>query len=95
MSKTRKNRTTFPKKAVTFTELEGWRSHVFSHLGWMLLAKATKNHTRVKAYKESVQHLIESIKHAMNEYFSLNTTHDLYIMLMEVELLKKEMNKII
>ena len=95
MAKTRKNRLSFPKKAATFTELEGWRSHVFTHLGWMILAKAAGNTTRVKAYKESVIHLLESIRHVMREYENHDRKHDLKILLMEVELLKGQMNKLL
>lgn len=87
-NKTRKYRTTMPKVATTFSELEGWRKHVFEHLGWMVLAK-------VKSYKESVHGLYNSIKHHMSEYKDRNKQHDLRVLLMEVEILEGQMSKIL
>ena len=94
-NKTRKYRTTMPRVASTFSELEGWRKHVFEHLGWMILAKAKGMKTKVKAYKESVHALCNSIKHHMSEYKDSNKQHDLRVLLMEVEILEGQMNKII
>jgi hypothetical protein len=95
VSKTRKNRTTLPKKAATMSELEGWRKHVFTHLGWMVLAKAKGMDTKVKAYKMSVNNLCESIKHVMGEYENHDRKHDLKVLLMEVEVLRGQMNKLL
>jgi len=82
-----------PRLASTMAELEGWRKHVFTHLGWMVLAKAKGMDTKVKAYKESVNALCESIKQHMSEYENHDKKHDLKVLMMEVEILKGRVNK--
>jgi hypothetical protein len=84
-----------PKKAATMSELEGWRKHVFTHLGWMVLAKAKGLTTKVSAYKESVDRLCESIEHHMSEYKNVDKKHDLKVLLMEVEILKGQLKKLL
>jgi len=75
--------------------LVAWHKHVFEHLGWMVLAKAKGYDLKVKAYKMSVNHLVESIKHVMGEYEDHDRKHDLKVLLMNVELLKEKMNNIL
>jgi hypothetical protein len=94
-NKTRKYGTTIPKVANTFSELVGWRKHVFEHLGWMVLAKAKGMTAKVKSYKESVHGLYNSIKHHMSEYKDRNKQDDLRVLLMEVEILEGQMSKIL
>jgi len=86
---------TMPKNANTMAELEDWRRHVFTHLGWMILAKAKGMTTKVKAYKESVNALCNSIIKHMSEYENTDRKKDLKVLLMEVEILKGKMNKVL
>jgi len=72
-----------------------WHKHVFTHLGWMILAKAKGMDTKVKAYKMSVDNLISSIKHLMREYENHDRKHDLKVMLMQVEVLQRNVNKLL
>jgi hypothetical protein len=72
-----------------------WHTHVFEHLGWMVLAKAKGYDEKVRVYKMSVTHLIESIKHTISEYENHDRKHDLKVMLMQVEVLKEKMNRIL
>jgi hypothetical protein len=75
--------------------LSDWHKHVFEHLGWMVLAKAKGYDLKVKAYKMSVKNLIASIKHVMGEYEDHDRKHDLKVLLMNVELLERNMNKVL
>ena len=95
VTKTRKNRTTLPRNASTMHQLNHWHKHAFTHLGWMVLAKAKGMDAKVKQYKMSVNRLCDSIKHLMNEYENHNRKHDLNVMLMQVEVLQHDMNKIL
>jgi len=91
MAVTRKNR--LPRHAATMSGLTHWHKHVFEHLGWMLLAKAKGMDAKVKAYKMSVDNLVLSIKHVMGEYENHDRKHDLKVMLMQVELLQRNVKK--
>lgn len=93
MAMTRKNR--LPKNATTLHQINHWHRHVFTHLGWMVLAKAKGMTGKVKVYKESVNNLCESIRQLMREYDSHNSKHDLKVILMQVEVLQRQMNKIL
>ena len=95
VSKTRKNRMTLPRDDSTLHQINGWHKHVFTHLGWMVLAKAKGLYTKVAQYKMSVNRLADAIVNLMKEYESQNSKHDLKVMLRQVEILQHDMNKIL
>ena len=61
----------------------------------MILAKAKGMDTKVRAYKQSIDNLCRSLKHVMGEYENNDKKHDLKLMLMQVELLQRKMNKVL
>ena len=61
----------------------------------MILAKAKGMDMKVRAYKQSVENLCRSLKHVMGEYENNDKKHDLKLMLMQVELLQRKINKVL
>jgi len=46
----------------TFHGLHGWMSHVFEHLGWMVLAKKYGYTDKLVSYKSSVDRLADALE---------------------------------
>lgn len=68
--------------AATYCELERWLVHDFEHLGWMVLANAHGNKLKVKAYKDSVNRLVDAIAAKISsENLPADKKEDLEIML--------------
>ena len=68
--------------AATYCELERWLIHDFEHLGWIVLANANGNKLKVKAYKDSVNRLVDAIAAKISsENLPADKKEDLEIML--------------
>ena len=84
-----------PRNANTMYGLHKWHKMVFEKFGWMVLAKAKGYDYKISAYKKSVGNLITSLKHVMAEYESKNRKHDLNVLLMNAEVLKEAVSKML
>jgi archaellum component FlaC len=73
--------------------LQKWHNAMFEKLGWMVLAQAKGYDDKVVQYKNSIDHLIETIKHVMKEYEDHNRKHDLNVLLMNAEVLREHAAK--
>jgi hypothetical protein len=99
MPMTRKNKTHGTRKTnlarydVTFHNLHEWRKAEFEKLGWMVLAKAKGMKSKTRQYKKSVKALKHSIEKARHELKEPDRQRDLNIMLKQVEVLQKHVNK--
>ncbi len=77
---TRKKTSRLPMHANTFNGLHDWYNAKFEKLGWMLLAKAKGNYSKVTQYKKGIKNLLTSIQHVMNEYVDIDKQHDLQVL---------------
>jgi hypothetical protein len=77
---TRKKITKLPMHTNTFNGLHDWYNAKFEKLGWMVLAKAKGNYSKVAQYKKGINHLLTSIQHVMNEYVDIDKQHDLHVL---------------
>jgi len=91
--KTRKNRTSRNESTATFMGLQHWLVHMYERLGWMVLAQSKGYHDKVSSYKKSVYRLEEEIMLKMKEVSCLDKQKDLQIMLHDVQVLKKHVQK--
>ena len=77
----------------TFDGIEEWFKTMFEHLGWMVLAKDKGMHDKIAVYKNSLQHLKNSIENALNEIKEPDRKRDLKIMHHNVLILIEHVNK--
>jgi hypothetical protein len=77
---TRKKVPKLPMHANTFNGLHDWYNAKFEKLGWMVLAKAKGNYSKVAQYKKGIKNLLTSIQHVMNEYVDIDKQHDLQVL---------------
>lgn len=78
--RTRKALHRLPMHANTFNGLHDWYNAKFEKLGWMVLAKAKGNYSKVAQYKKGIKHLLTAIQHVMNEYVDIDKQHDLHVL---------------
>jgi len=69
--------------------LEKWYTHLFEHLGWMVLAKRDRRNGKVNAYKEGVAHLHEAIVERLKVIKDPDHKYDLRQLLFNVKTLQK------
>ena len=69
--------------------VQNWYVAEFEKLGWMVLAKAKGYDDKVVMYKKTLNHLLASIEHLMNEYKNVNRKHDLNVIHMNTMALKE------
>lgn len=55
----------------------------------MVLAKAKGHHDKVTQYKKSIDRFLKSVEHVSAEYESRNRQHDLNVLRMHVEELRR------
>jgi hypothetical protein len=77
---TRKKTKMLPMHANTFNGLYDWYNAKFEKLGWMVLAKAKGNYSKVATYKKDIKHLLSSIEHLINDYIDIDKQHDLHVL---------------
>jgi alcohol dehydrogenase class IV len=78
---------------VTFHNLHEWRKAEFEKLGWMVLAKAKGMKSKTNQYKKSIKALKQSIEKAKHELKEPDRLRDLNIMMKQVDVLQKHVNK--
>lgn len=78
----RNRKSTLPAHANTFHGLHHWHTKMFEKLGWMVLAKAKGYDYKIRDYKQSIEHLIQSIDHVASEYTDSDKVHDLRVLKM-------------
>lgn len=78
---------TLPELASTFRSVQRWYEHVFTHLGWMILAAGKGNPGKIDNYINGIEHLLATIDHLMKEYENDDRLHDLNVMRMNTEFL--------
>ncbi len=76
----RHTRKRLPEHAATMRGLYGWYQAMFEKLGWMVLAKAKGQTSKIAEYKRGITRLLDSIKHVMSEYEDHNRIHDLNVL---------------
>ena len=72
----------------TFLGLHKWHDTMFEKLGWMAMAHQHKNELKIKAYKESIQHLLECLQRKHNTIRDLDHKDDLKILIENVQCLQ-------
>ena len=77
----------------TYHGLHKWHEHMFTHLGWMVLAKNHGYSTKIKAYIEGVQHLDAALKEAIENTHDLDRKEDLKMLLHNTRILEKTVMK--
>jgi hypothetical protein len=90
--KSRKAPRRIPEHAATMRGLYGWYQAMFEKLGWMVLAKAKGQDSKVAEYKHGINLLFESTKHVMSEYDDHNRIHDLNVLHMHTLVLRDFVN---
>jgi len=73
--------------ANTYQGLFEWYKAMYEKLGWMTLVKAKGYGYKIKPYKMSIKHLINSIEHLMTETKDCDRIHDLHVMRMNTKCL--------
>lgn len=68
----------------TYHGLHKWHSHMFEHLGWMVLAKSHKHDYKVAAYKKSLDHLKKALEDKISHVREEDRRQDLKILLANV-----------
>ena len=77
----------------TYNELKKWYQGMFEKLGWMILAKHYGYNDKIKMYKTGVMHLRDCIAKKHSKMHDLDKKDDLKIMLTNIEILIKHINK--
>jgi Tfp pilus assembly PilM family ATPase len=67
--------------------LNHWYRVMFEKLGWIVLAKGKGYDYKVETYKKSLENLIKTAEHLMDEYKNTNRHHDLKVIVMNTEFL--------
>ena len=83
-----------PQLANTLHGIEEWYSHIFKHLGWIVLAAGKGNTKKVDAYKHSLEQFVEVVDHVASEYEDPDRLHDMNVMKMHVEYLLSFLDEI-
>ena len=78
---------------VTFHGLMKWHDHMFTHLGWMILAKEHGYADKVSTYKKSINRLKEAIEQKIEETSDKDRLEDLKVLHKNTKLLLKHANK--
>jgi len=77
----------------TFHSISEWYHHVFSTIGWMILAKSNGYEDKIKCYKNSIERLHHSIENKIYLTREIDKKNDLKIMLRNLDILKEHVNK--
>jgi len=80
-------------KARTHDGLNHWYVHVFKHFGWIVLEKSRGNQIKVESYKDSVNRLLQSLEFKLKTLHEKDRKEDLLIMIHNVKILKKTIDK--
>jgi len=80
-------------KARTMCGLNHWYVHLFKHFGWMVLEKSRGNHIKIEAYKDSTNRFLQSLEFRLKNIREFDRKEDLMIMMSNVEILKKFIDK--
>ena len=92
--KSRKNRNLKSDcSEVTFKSIGRWYQEMFEQLGWMVLAKEKGMTYKIAPYKMTLQKLKCSILKRHSSMYDVDKKKDLEIMLHNVEILIKHVNK--
>ena len=78
----------------TFQGLNKWTEHLFTHLGWMILACEDGLDYKVTTYKKSIVHLRKCIEEKWSKINDPDRKDDLKILLDRVKILELYINKI-
>jgi hypothetical protein len=82
-----------PEYATTMDCIREWYEHKFKKLGWMLLAKAKGQESKIAEYKRGIDRLLKSIEHVQTEYVDPDKIHDLRVLHMNTQVLFEFVNK--
>jgi len=78
---------------MTFAALQKWYSSEFEKLGWMILAENRGMNEKVNSYKTSLKYLLHSLELKMKDLKDVDKKHDLKLMIYNVDVLMKHVNK--
>ena len=76
------------KNQHTIYELQKWAKKDFEKLGWMVLAKENNDNYKLLFYKKSLDHLLDAIANAIEEYDEDDRKHDLMVTWNKVKILR-------
>ena len=79
----------------TYHGLHKWHEHMFTHLGWMILADKHGYHTKVKAYMEGIKHLHKALVEGIHATNDSDRERDLEILLHNVVILEQKAQTIL
>jgi hypothetical protein len=82
-----------PQNAMTFHGLECFHKKLYNKMGWMVLSKAKGMSWKVSAYKQSINQLVNSIEHVMQEYRDQDRIHDMNVLHMNAKCLQEFVKK--
>jgi len=91
--KTRKNKLPGKVGDVTLKGIHRWYKSVFERLGYMILAKSKGMTDKITVYKNSVARLKEAVENKIDKVYDTDKVTDLKIMLRDIEILLKHINK--
>jgi len=92
-NRTRHNLSSKKHSIRTLHSLHHWFKHVFTDLGWMVLAKSKGYHDKINCYKNSIKRLHESIEYKIRTVHEIDHKNDLKIMLEDIECLMQHVEK--
>jgi hypothetical protein len=75
--------------------LHGWYKHMFTHLGWMILAKRDGHMYKIDAYMTDIEELIKHLNAKMAKVTEQDTKADLQLLLDNVLVLKSNATKLL
>ena len=79
----------------TYHGLHKWHEHMFTHFGWMILAKDQGYGIKIKAYMEGLRHLHEALLEGIEMTNDVDRKRDLEILLHNVLTLEKSAKRIL
>ena len=78
----------------TFPGLGAWYKYLFEKLGWMLLTKTYGHDIQIKAYKNSVDELINHLNSKYKTIKDKDKKDDIKILLSNTKILKTYVDKL-
>ena len=81
-------------KDATFHGLGAWYKYLFEKLGWMLLTKTYGHDIQIKAYKNSVDELINHLNSKYKTIKDKDKKDDIKILLSNTTILKTYVDKL-
>ncbi len=76
----------------TFHGLHNWHNHLFTHLGWMVLAKERGYSDKIMTYKSSIHRIKTELEKKIHDLTDSDRKEDLRILYHNICVLEKHAN---